>query len=1523
MYKRLPIFILFLITQSLCAQTNAPSIQTGVSFQWADSQTSANQAATIKSVTVNNIVYENYGIPAGYTLTQLGSNGHNVNKIRRNGTYVETTSASSTWNNSALASFQDLNLNHYFEANGNGQNICDNYAAEQSTTAQRQTLTYGTGIFASSSGIIAITERNANNCYHVELFGIPVGGGAVQSLGETFVNETSTKWGYGGTGSSGNIGTAGAMNPPPSGSDYWLSDRVIENNGTIGIALFYLDDIAPNGSIITSAQLTASSNDHADGKLFILTLPDQDKDGFSDVDDLDDDNDGILDVDECSDLGKEPLLNSDFEDLDITNGLDGGPTDVVPNSGIWKGDASNVPNWLSSDATNNHLEIWHNTQTAGNDVGGMAYSGSQWAEVNATTNDGLYQDIQTSSGDVLQWSFAHRKRTGYAGSAQEDVVRLLIGDPSGTLTGQGDFSSAGDSSWTVHSGTYVVPNGQTTTRLTFTALQVAAGGSATTSGNFVDKVELYILPNCEDTDNDGLPDYFDIDSDDDGIPDNVEAQPSLGYVGPSGTGSGITDIDQNGIDDNFGLGFTILVDTDQDGIPDFRDLDSDSDGLPDIQENGLANAISGSDSDVDGLDNIFETTNINDALLDVNEDIEDPTDLSILPDTDGDLYIGGDLDYRDDLDVYHENATIDFDGYDDYLSGDSLIEGLGELTIMAWVKIDPSNSGNTYATIVGEGDAFKIFVQGGNGLRFSMRTTAGSQQGISGTNINYEEWHHLAATFSNSTGKLVFYVDGEEQGQQTNSGLVGRTLSSSGLWNGSFEIGRRSMDYTNKQYFAGDIDEVRIFDSALTEEQIRQMVYQEIEADNGLVKGKVTPKQIKDTKTLQTVPWSSLMGYWPMTDIKSSTTTDHSGNGRTLKLMNIRTVQEQTAPIPYETGGNGDWTNEGTWLHGDVWDIEDVPSNKDWGIVHIKHNVTSSASHTNLALLIDSDRTLTINGDNKVENNWYLELNGTLDLMDDSQLVQTVTSDLVTSSSGRVKRRQEGTNNKYWYNYWASPVGGQGATSLTDNNTTNNNPNNSGHSLNMLKKADASSFQFTDAYDETGKISRFWLYKYQNGVTYYDYEGFDENTALQPGVGYTQKGTGISGSEQQYLFEGKPNNGTIVVPVTDTGGSGSVPAVSKTDYLLGNPYPSALDIHEFIDDNMGVIDGTIQLWQQWSGSSHYLDEYNGGYAQVNKLGSVRAYQFVGIEGETNGSQDGTKTPSRYLPVGQGFMTEIENSGNIVFKNSQRVFIKESDANGSYNNGSVFFRGTSNSQNVTEQQNSDPEEDPMQKIRLEFNSVDGPATRRELLLGFSEDTSDDYDYGYDSKNVEEYSDDLNLALEDELMTMQAYGPITEDKAVPLVLKTSGSYNYTIKVSEMENIPEAQELYIKDNLTGEYFDLRNEEQPFEFSSEEGEFNDRLEIVFQQQQSETLSQIEENIEDINLYYAMGRKKIVVLNPTNEDLKSMEIINMLGQSVARIGTFEGSYNEYGLPQLSAGTYIVNLTTATGASMTRKFIVK
>lgn len=113
-----------------------------------------------------------------------------------------------------------------------------------------------------------------------------------------------------------------------------------------------------------------------------------------------------------------------------------------------------------------------------------------------------------------------------------------------------------------------------------------------------------------DTDNDGVPDYLDIDADNDGIVDYIEWQASSSNpIVPSGT-----DSDEDGIDDNFEvLANSTPLDTDGDGVPDFKDTDSDNDGDPDLLEgwdtnnNGTANTLpSGTYSDEDGLDDNFD-----------------------------------------------------------------------------------------------------------------------------------------------------------------------------------------------------------------------------------------------------------------------------------------------------------------------------------------------------------------------------------------------------------------------------------------------------------------------------------------------------------------------------------------------------------------------------------------------------------------------------------------------------------------------------------------------------------------------------------------------------------------------------------------------------------------------------------------------------------------------------------------------------------------------------------------------------
>ena len=75
-----------------------------------------------------------------------------------------------------------------------------------------------------------------------------------------------------------------------------------------------------------------------------------------------------------------------------------------------------------------------------------------------------------------------------------------------------------------------------------------------------------------------------------------------------------------------------------------------------------------------------------------------------------------------------------------------------------------------------------------------------------------------------------------------------------------------------------------------------------------------------------------------MTNILTGKTIDASGKGRDADLKNIFTVQPQTAPMPYETVADGPWTTEGTWLHGDVWDIVDglkLRTTKDWTVTWV------------------------------------------------------------------------------------------------------------------------------------------------------------------------------------------------------------------------------------------------------------------------------------------------------------------------------------------------------------------------------------------------------------------------------------------------------------------------------------------------------------------------------------------------------------------------------------------------------------
>ncbi|WP_291782137.1 gliding motility-associated C-terminal domain-containing protein [Cecembia sp.] len=241
----------------LNAQTQPPSITSGVTFQWDAPQPTPSSPANLVSVTVDDKVYDRFSFPSRYELTRLGPSGHNQNRIVENGVFLETNSSSPTWNASALAAFSSPNLNFKFDSDGNGRNICSDFDAASTTDAQIQSLFYDNLQVVNQDGIVGISTRNANSCVYIEIVGSQSLGGPETVLGSFFARPGPSIVGP-------------VFGQPAVGADYWRSGRVNSNNGNIGIALFRLDQVAPLGAYITEIRYVGANVNHADGKVFLL-----------------------------------------------------------------------------------------------------------------------------------------------------------------------------------------------------------------------------------------------------------------------------------------------------------------------------------------------------------------------------------------------------------------------------------------------------------------------------------------------------------------------------------------------------------------------------------------------------------------------------------------------------------------------------------------------------------------------------------------------------------------------------------------------------------------------------------------------------------------------------------------------------------------------------------------------------------------------------------------------------------------------------------------------------------------------------------------------------------------------------------------------------------------------------------------------------------------------------------------------------------------------------------------------------
>jgi len=240
-------------------------------------------------------------------------------------------------------------------------------------------------------------------------------------------------------------------------------------------------------------------------------------------------------------------------------------------------------------------------------------------------------------------------------------------------------------------------------------------------------------------------------------------------------------------------------------------------------------------------------------------------------------------------------------------------------------------------------------------------------------------------------------------------------------------------------------------------------------------------------------------------------------------------------------------------------------------------------------------------------------------------------------------------------------------------------------------------------------------------------------------------------------FTGIPNNGDITYTMSTAG----------TGYnAVGNPYPSTLNIDNFITANTlpvaDNIDGTLYFWRK-----------------TNDALNPTSYTTCTAAGVTSGNLH-TYTNDNFMSVGQGFIVKA-NSTTLNFNNSMRVA----------NNQNQFFR-TKN----------------IEKNRIWLNLSNSTATINQMMVAYMTNATAGIDVAIDGKYINDSPTALNTLINNEEFAIQGRSlPFDATDVVPMSFKTTTAGDYTIAIDHVDGLFAGnQDIILVDNATGIETDLK---------------------------------------------------------------------------------------------------------------------
>ncbi|ACU06792.1 hypothetical protein FIC_00325 [Flavobacteriaceae bacterium 3519-10] len=521
-----------------------------------------------------------------------------------------------------------------------------------------------------------------------------------------------------------------------------------------------------------------------------------------------------------------------------------------------------------------------------------------------------------------------------------------------------------------------------------------------------------------------------------------------------------------------------------------------------------------------------------------------------------------------------------------------------------------------------------------------------------------------------------------------------------------------------------------------------------------------------------------------------------------------------------------------TW-NGSAWSNTTGPDASTQAVIDADYAGPEFAAQS---LIVNAGATLTVS--NYVTTGDVTN-NGHIIVADGANFVQTGTFTPGTDSSFKVRKSTKAVKRLAYVN-WSSPM------------------NNSAQTLKQFsygKKTDGTNQSGTGTVD-----NRFFTYNNNAFVSILPGSTFNPAGAgflIRTPNDFTTTGQVFNGQ-----FEGTtPNSGTISYDHSGIGG----------DYvMLGNPYPSAISLDDFLTANPGTTE-TVYIW-----NSQAEMDANNQYTGTNYNTYAPGTGSVPV-----GSIDG------YIPVGQAFFVEratIPTTTPFVFTNALRQTTQDG----------VFTRGAT-----------------ADKFWLELTSPSG--SKPQMLIGFNAAARAWFDAGFDAALIGSNADALYSTVDSRKLVIDAHSSFTADDSFALNADISAAGSYTIGVLKTEGVfANGQQIWLKDQVTGSVTLIS--EQPYTFTAEAGTVADRFTLQFKPGGAlATDGAVKAGIT----IFSSGSE---IHARAAEHISSVEVYEMSGKLIANSKT---SQKEITMHVPYKGVVLVKVVLQNGTVQTKKLMLK